>query len=192
MRNVACPVVLALALVVGAFVAISCNRTPPPSATRNSPEPQPPRAGAGDEGNVPAPRSENADATGPEPRDSSRADVSPETDKDANARDVEESHPQPKIPDFLRIVQRTHDTKRASVRARIEKPRRLVLDTDNVTRVRIDRRELELPRGRSITIRIDGQGIEWTPRYDVVELERTAGGVWSPVKPIKPLATGKP
>ena len=100
--------------------------------------------------------------------------------------------PQPKIPDFLRIVQRTHDDKRASVLARIEKPRRLVLDTDNVTRVRIDRRELELPRNRSITIRIDGQGIEWTPRYDMVELERTAGGVWSPVKPIKPVATGKP
>lgn len=183
-------VMVALALVGGVFVAISCNQKPPPSATRSSPGPQPARDLSPEESG--APPSEPADATGPEPRDSSRADVSPETDENANAGDVEKPRPQPKIPDFLRIVRRTHDDKRASVRARIEKPRRLVLETDNVTRVRIDRRELELPRGRSITIRIDGQGIEWTPRYDVVELERTAGGVWSPVKPIKPLATGKP
>ena len=184
---------LALPLFGGVFVAISCGQKPSPSATRNLPGPRDSsRAEAGEKSDAAAPRLYDAEVTGPEPRDSSRADVSPETAQDANPRDVEESHPQPKIPDFLRIVERMHDNKRASVRARIEKPRRLVLDTDNVTRVRIDRRELELPRGRSITIRIDGQGIEWTPRYDVVELERTAGGVWSPVKPIKPLATGKP
>ena len=184
--------ILTLALVGGALVAISCNRKPPPSATRNSPEPQFGRAGAGEKSEAPAARSENADVPGPEPRDSARVDVSPETDASANAGDVENPRPQPKIPDFLRIVQRTHDDKRASVRARIEKPRRLVLETDNVTRVRIDRRELGLPRSRSITIRIDGQGIEWTPRYDVVELKRTIDGVWSPVKPIKPVGPGKP
>lgn len=185
---------LALTLVGGAFVAISCSQKPPPSATRDLPEPQPARDSSPEESGAQsaAPPSEPADATGPEPRDSARADVSPETDASANAGDVENPRPQPKIPDFLRIVQRTHDDKRASVRARIEKPRRLVLETDNVTRVRIDRRELGLPRSRSITIRIDGQGIEWTPRYDVVELKRTIDGVWSPVKPIKPVGPGKP
>jgi len=60
--------------------------------------------------------------------------------------------------------------------------RRLELDTYNVRRLRIDRAQLQ-PEGRqSLTLVLDGQGMEWHAGSPVVEFERSRNGVWEPVR----------
>lgn len=65
------------------------------------------------------------------------------------------------------------------LQAETRDPSTLRLETNNLRRVRISRIGLPLARNRSVAIVIDNQGIEWTTRSDVIELERSAAGVWS-------------
>lgn len=57
---------------------------------------------------------------------------------------------------------------------------RVVLDTDNVRVLRIDRRKLPFARNRSVPLLLDGQGIEMTGKSDLVELIRSRNGQWTP------------
>ena len=67
-----------------------------------------------------------------------------------------------------------------------EADRRLVIETRNVRRLRIDRQRAELSQRRSVALQIDGQGLEWLARSQVSEFERSVNGEWKPVKPVKP------
>jgi len=40
-----------------------------------------------------------------------------------------------------------------------------------------------LSRRRSISLQLDGQGLEWLAHSKVVEFERSMAGEWIPVKP---------
>lgn len=60
---------------------------------------------------------------------------------------------------------------------------RLELDTYNVRRLRIDRAQLEANRRQSITLVLDGQGMEWHAASPIDEFERSRNGVWGPVRP---------
>lgn len=66
----------------------------------------------------------------------------------------------------------------AAVDAQLQAPRALVLDTTNVRRFRITRRNLPIAPGGSIALRVDGQVFEWTTRRAVLELAYTPSGGW--------------
>lgn len=68
------------------------------------------------------------------------------------------------------------------LQAETRAPSTLTLDTRNLQRIRISRAGLPLARNRSVAIVIDNQGIEWTTRTDIIELERSPAGVWSVLK----------
>jgi len=90
--------------------------------------------------------------------------------------------PEPRLPSYLRILERFDNTARSKVRVRLEPPAKLEIQTDNVKRLRITRVGLPLMQGRSTVLRIDEQVFEWPRRSDVVELERSPNGVWTPTK----------
>ncbi len=87
--------------------------------------------------------------------------------------------PEPRTPRYLEIVEQVHSDRTGTVRATITSPTKLELETDNIKRLRITREGLPLAEGRSIVLRIDGQGIEWTRQYTAVELERSSAGTWT-------------
>ncbi len=88
----------------------------------------------------------------------------------------------PPVPPFLAIVEKTKPRREARVHVTVTQPRKLDIDTRNVRRLRLTRRRLPLARNRSIVLRIDGKGIEWTPDVVAVELERSRSGEWRVVR----------
>jgi hypothetical protein len=57
-------------------------------------------------------------------------------------------------------------------------PERLVIDTHNVRRILIDRERAPLLLNRSVVLRLDGQGIEWTADSRTRVFERSINGEW--------------
>lgn len=96
---------------------------------------------------------------------------------------AQEQPAEPELPKYLKVTSLYDRKQAADVRIRIEPGNRLILDTRNVQRIRIDRSALPLQPDRSIVLRLDGQGIEWRADSQVTEFERSANGDWSPVKP---------
>lgn len=90
---------------------------------------------------------------------------------------------EPELPKYLKLVERYDAAAQAEVKVVEAEGRRLTLTTQNVKRLRIDRVESPLVRGRSINLRLDGQPLEWLANSPVTEFERSANGVWAPVKP---------
>lgn len=88
----------------------------------------------------------------------------------------------PPVPPFVAIVETIHPQREATAHVTVTPPRKLDIDTRNVRRLRITRRRLPLARDRSIVLRIDGKGIEWTPDVVAVELERSRAGDWRVVR----------
>jgi len=86
------------------------------------------------------------------------------------------------LPRYLEVLERYDDSARAVVRARLERPAKLEIQTDNVKRLRITRARLPLTSTRSTVLRIDDQVFEWLQRSDEVVLERSRNGIWSPIK----------
>ncbi len=168
-----------LAISTAAFVLlcgfglVCCTRSTAPGV-----EVAQPRADSGEEediGSAEVARQEDA-ATEPAIVDASR-------DESAGTIDMETPEkPEPKTPRYVSIVEQLHSGQDARVTATIELPTKLELTTDNVSRLRITREGLPLARDRSIVLRIDGQGIEWTRQYLAVELERSSAGVWTVVR----------
>lgn len=89
-------------------------------------------------------------------------------------------------PRYITIIARFEPQQRAVVEAQREDGNRLVIETRNVRRLRIDRAQAELNLRRSVALQIDGQGLEWLAKSEVTEFERSVNGEWTPVKPAKP------
>ena len=96
--------------------------------------------------------------------------------------------PQPRTPSYIEIVDDIKPGEQPVVWAEVVSPTKLVIETDNVQMLRVTREGTSLSRTRSIVLRIDGQGIEWTPKYIAVELERSPAGEWTVVRrrPVEP------
>lgn len=90
---------------------------------------------------------------------------------------------EPELPEYLTLVARFDAQQPVRVQVISAEGRRLVLDTHNVSRLRIDRAQVPVQRDRSIVLLLDGQGIEWLASSKVVEFERSENGVWRPVRP---------
>jgi type IV secretory pathway VirB10-like protein len=163
------------------FALVCCTRptTPGVDATR-------PRADTGENGEVEPPaRSERA---APEQPDEARAPAQATESAPPEIELETPEEPEPTTPRYLAIVEQVRPDQDATVRPTIVSPTKLELETDNVKRLRITREGLPLARNRSIVLRIDGQGIEWTPNYLAVELERSSAGIWEVVRrrPVEP------
>ncbi len=89
----------------------------------------------------------------------------------------------PLTPEYLHILERSTAGKKVVLDSKVEEGNTLKITSENVQRIRLTRKGLPLPRGKSIAIVIDQQGIEWTTSADVVELERSSNGAWNIVRP---------
>ena len=152
----------------------------------------------------PAPDDANAVMTQTKPPDqasetSSAPDADPSTGAGARAKPgVRPSQPsaqdksgvkpqnetaeQPKIPDYVTVLERIEGDSPVRVSGRVTDTSRLIIDTRNVRRMRISRSKLAFARGRSIPLEIDGKVFELRAGTAVVEMERSRNGEWSPVK----------
>ncbi len=90
---------------------------------------------------------------------------------------------EPEIPEYFKIVNRFDRTKTVHFQSRVESGNRLVIQTRNIRRLRIDRAALPLAGDKRIILQLDDQGIEWTASSCVVEFERSLSGEWQPIKP---------
>ena len=152
-----------LVLMVSAW--LGCEGSPPPA--NDSPQARP----------TPVTEAETAE-TPP-----MRAETSPEDAGTAQEGAGGEKPPEPELPKYLKVMSLYDRGHSAEVDIRIEPGNRLILDTRNVQRIRIDRAELPLNPDRSIVLRLDGQGIEWRADSEVSVFERSPNGYWAPVKP---------
>ena len=117
---------------------------------------------------------------------SAPASSSPAADAGAQPPHADDADQQPKLPDYLKIVERHDASEPGHVDFRITSRRRLEIETRNVRRLRIERSLLPMDTDGSIVLRLDGQGIEWTARSTTVEFERSANGAWTPVREQEP------
>lgn len=101
---------------------------------------------------------------------------------DTPARD-EHRPPQAKLPDYLHVTRRFEINRPIRVTATIQGDRRLIIESENVQRIKIDRAQIPLRRDRSIILQLDGQPIEWMVKSEVTEFERTSTGIWVDVPP---------
>jgi hypothetical protein len=99
---------------------------------------------------------------------------------------------EPELPEYLTIVARSDPQERATAEARIEAGNRLVIQTRNVRRLRLDRDKVPLNLRRSIALELDTQGIEWLARSTAEEFERSVNGEWTAVKPEQTAKPRKP
>ncbi|MBK8916072.1 MAG: hypothetical protein IPM64_15995 [Phycisphaerales bacterium] len=82
------------------------------------------------------------------------------------------------------VIERVNDAAPHRLVEVISSGNRLSIKTENVRRLRLHRsRAPGLTSSGSVAIQIDGQGVEWLVRTDVLELERSASGAWAPAAP---------
>ncbi|MCH7870754.1 MAG: hypothetical protein IID33_03550 [Planctomycetes bacterium] len=170
-----------VALGVGLSVLAGCNDS---ASNRSEIQPSPARddPSATATESKPAPdESQPADAAKPaeEPRP---ADAAKSAEEPRQKEPQDETAKPPPIPDYLTVLERTNDGTPVSVTGQTVGRSRLVIDTRNVKRLRINRGKLTFSAGRSIAMRLDGQVFELRARTDWVEMERSRNGEWSPVK----------
>ena len=177
--------VLPIVAILIALLVAGCESRPPQGVAVTQPQSAGEGKAAGSEPTGPPGTQQ------PEPGESARPSSKPSAESGGSeAGDVvgETSaekpphEPEPRLPRYLRILERFDNTVQSKVRVRLEPPAKLEIQTDNVKRLRITRIGLPLMRGRSTVLRIDEQVFEWTRRSDVVELERSPNGVWTSVK----------
>ncbi len=84
----------------------------------------------------------------------------------------------PAWPTYVSLLAKLEDGEPASMTVTAETQRSLSLTTRNVSRFRIQRDGSPLSYGTNVILRIDGQGLEWTGRYEALVLERSRNGVW--------------
>jgi hypothetical protein len=82
------------------------------------------------------------------------------------------------LPPYIQVLERFRPLEPATVHIDSSSPQRLVIDTSNVRRIWIDRERAQLALNRSVVLRLDGQGIEWTADSRTREFERSKNGVW--------------
>ncbi len=147
--------------------------TTPPAAPPARIEPTPPVPPAQPQPPPPAPPPQR---TGRPPRPGEEQPLGPP------AATLAPPAEEPALPDYLHVLDRFDRAKPYKLTARQEQPARLRVTTDNVRRIRLERPLLDLNTSGSISLQIDSQGIEWTPRTPVLELERSVNGEWMSVK----------
>jgi len=87
--------------------------------------------------------------------------------------------PEQKQRGWVQVMKFFNEGPPASVEARWEGSNRITVDTQNVQHLYLDLGQLPVERRKSITLRLNGQGIELSSKYGpLVEFERTQAGIW--------------
>lgn len=173
-RSQVVPTVLLAALVLCVPAPFGCERAPRAGVTATQPRTSAPQQQPAEQ---PAPGGAGSSSAPAE------AEPPPTTRPEPVPIDMDEpQQPEPPLPPYVFVVERIDPHQRGRVRANTVAPNRLELTTDNVRRLRLTRERLPLSRHRSIVLRIDGQGIEWTPKCLAVELQRSPAGAWTVVR----------
>lgn len=188
-----------LVMIAGALLLlcdlglIGCERPPKAGLTATQPRPADVEDAATDRTKEPFAAEAQAEPgdRSTAPADDAAADVAEQRASDAAPTTIdmdEPEEPEPPLPPYLSVVERIDPGQQARVYATPIAPNKLEVTTENVKRLRLTRERLPLSRHRSTVLRIDGQGIEWTPKYVAVELERSPAGAWTVVrrKPVNP------
>jgi hypothetical protein len=176
---------LLIVAILTALLVAGCESRPPQGVNATQPRTVGEDQARADElaGPPSEQRAQPGESSTPASRPSARAGSGETTEiggeTPSAAKTVE---PEPRLPDYLKILERFDDRARVEVHVRLEPPVKLEIQTDNVKRLRITRVGLPLVRGRSTVLRIDEQVFEWPQRSEVVELERSPNGVWMSVK----------
>lgn len=184
---------VAIALTVSLCWLAGCGG--PPQRRAPTPAPATPLTptDAGEPVVVPAPEAGRVEPTPSAPP----ASPPRREDEVSGARPVPPAHPgpgtttpppeeEPPLPPYLRVLETFRSGRTPRVAAHPGERNRLIIDTDNVRRLRIQRAGIPLDTRRSIVLDIDGQKIEWVAGSPVVELERSINGAWSAVRRVAP------
>jgi hypothetical protein len=83
------------------------------------------------------------------------------------------------VPEYVEVLELIDPGGATRVRAQTDPPARLVVETENVQRLRLRRARLSLARDRSVALKLDGQMFEWTRATPIVEFARSANGTWA-------------
>lgn len=138
-------------------------------------------------------RAANKPSTRPDKPDAAAA-VKPDASAAAQPPAAAQSEPsgtvrneKPRLPDYIRVLAPADRTRGTDVSASLPESGVINLQTANVRRLQLTREALPFASAGSIAVRIDGQGIEWQPRYPVLELELLQNGSWEIVRrPARP------
>jgi len=82
------------------------------------------------------------------------------------------------LPRYVTILRNADVASETRLDVRVEPPRTIRIDTFNVQRFLITRRELPLPRGESLVLRVDAQVFEWTPHSHTLILQHSPSRGW--------------
>lgn len=174
-----------LAVVSGVAISVlTLTGCSGPAPNGQTPQPQPPPP-ASTTAEPPAQPPDSQDSQPPVVPDKTERTEAIQTEPDSQTQKEPEETPS-QAPKYVTVLERIRNSEPYTVTGVIASPSKLVLETSNVSRLRIERRQLTMARGRRIVLRIDGRGIEWTSKTPSVELVRGRDGVWSPVEPLAP------
>lgn len=178
----------ALALLTWGLLTAGCATPPaPPPAPAPRAEPAAPSPA---EPPAPPPTAEAPDHPPPTTPPAEPEPAAPPADDAAVAEPMPPAPPaEPAIPAYLAVLNRFDPAQTVMATAHTGPGNRLVVDTRNVRRLRIDRAALPLQRGAAIVLRLDGQPIEWLADSEVTVFERSINGDWTPVRPAQREAT---
>ena len=119
-------------------------------------------------------------ATAPTPKLSPVAPADPPEPVDPFHLTFRLSGPDQAQTGWVRVGQFFNDDQPAGVDAKWEGDNRIIIDTRNVQRMSLDLGRLPVRRGKSLFLRLNGQGIQLSSRHGpVVEFERGQAGNWS-------------
>lgn len=135
---------------------------------------------------------ESAPASEPTPAESqpdSQPDSAAASQPQSAPASDESEKPEPlKPPAFVTRFEAGTATATPQIESQISAPGTVTLRTANVRRLTLTRSALPFEARGSVALRVDDQGIEWTRRSAVLELERRSSGEWVVIKP----ATSQP
>lgn len=152
---------LAASLCLVVIVAVGCEN-PSPGVTAT----QPKSADTQDAG---------AEVATPQP--TSRPSSGPATTQSTATTKPADDADDPKLPPFIKILERS-GTGPARIEVIVDGDQRITLKTTNVAKFRITRKESPLAKDRSVALRIDTVGVEWTRARQTLILQRTSTGDW--------------
>lgn len=136
----------------------------------------PPAAGGRTSSEPRAARADNGDERGTQSQSAPGSDV--DTKEGADSAPRRESV----WPPYVSLLGKLQADDPASITTTSETQRSLSLTTRNVSRFQVRRDSSPLRHGINVILRIDGQALEWTGRYEALVLERSRNGVWEVVE----------
>lgn len=169
--------------------AAGCQSAAPRPSPAAAPEPEPPSARpeppkpAAEKPPAPPVSAEKPQDPQPDARREPQPPIDPQPEPAPEAEVPAPPSPgeEPELPEYITRLERIESARGHRLDAEFRQQGVIVLSTANIRRLRVERSRLPTRVASSIAVRIDGQGIEWSPRHQWIELERSSVGQWQVV-----------